>query len=37
MEFDSMDGKIFKLFWGVLVCGLKNGEENFFDKIYIIV
>ena len=32
MELDSMDGKTPKSPRGVLVCGLKNGEENSSDK-----
>lgn len=33
MELDSMDGKLTpKSPRGVLVCGMKNGEENSFDK-----
>lgn len=32
MELDSMDGKTPKSPKGVLVCGLKNGEENSSDK-----
>ena len=32
IELDSMDGKTPRSPRGVLVCGMRNGEENSFDK-----
>ena len=34
MELDSLDGKTPKSPRGVLVCGLKNGEENSSDRMH---